>query len=293
MHDSDAICRSVEDLFLNAFDMELSLPTGRRFNGYKDSSVIRWAGHDETTNGKAHAGFVAWGGNANKFGNETLCVHLTGQGCESINMLNSLSDCDLWEVTADVISQHDAKITRLDLAYDDLEGEFGGVGAAVGWYKSGAFCSGGRMPSVKQVGDWITGESRTFYIGKAENGKMMRIYEKGHQMGDLESPWVRYEVQIGSKDREIPVTALMFRDAYMAGTYPAMKFILKVAPVSIPTVVKKRLKVTLDKLTVCASVSYGKLINALTGVGMSASEVVETLRRDGLPSRMFVPPSAC
>lgn len=293
MHDSDAICRAVEDLFLNAFDMELGHPTGRRFNGYNDSANIRWAGHDETTNGKAHAGNVAWGGNRNKHGNDTLCIHLTGQGCESINLQDASSDISLWEQLADAIQQHDAKITRLDIAYDDLEGQYGGVGAAVGWYRQGGFCAGGRMPTINQVGDWINGHGRTLYVGKRENGKLLRVYEKGHQLGDLFSPWVRYELELRSRDRVIPPSALLYRDEVLAGAYPAMEWVLSVRPITIPTLIKKRLRVTLDHLTSYASLSYGRLVNAMAGIGMSAAEIVEGLRRDGLPSRLFIPPSAC
>lgn len=293
MHDSDAICRSIEDLFLNAFDMELGEPTGKRFNGYNDSAVIRWAGHDEKTNGKALAGSVAWGGNRNNAGNDTLCVHLTGQGCESINLLDASGGDNLWAGLVDVIQQHEAKITRLDIAYDDLEGSYGGVSAAVGWYRQGLFCAGGRMPSVSQVGDWINGHGRTLYIGKRENGKLLRAYEKGHQLGDDQSSWVRYELELRSKDRVIPPSAILYRDEVLAGSYPAMAWVLSVRPVSIPTIIKKRLKVTIEHLAAYASLSYGRLVNAMIGTGMSAVEVVQDLRRDGLPSRLFVPPTAC
>ena len=292
MHDDDAICRAVEDLFLNAFDMELGQATGRRFNGYNDSAPIRWAGHDEKTNGKCHAGHVAWGGNRTKFGMDTLCVHLTGQACESINLLNESSPHDLWAGLAEAIQLHAGKITRIDIAYDDLEGQHGGVGAAVGWYKAGGFCAGGRMPSVCQHGDWINGHSRTLEVGKRENGKLLRVYEKGHQLGAQDSHWVRYELELRSKDRDIPVSALLYRDEVLAGSYPALEFVLNVRPVSIPTVIKRRLRTTIDKLTGCASVAYGRLINVMSGIGMSASEIVDTLRVDGVPSRLFVPPSA-
>lgn len=292
MHDDDAICRAVEDLFLNAFDLELGHPTGRRFNGYNDSSPIRWAGHDEKTNGKAHAGYVAWGGNRTKAGADTLCVHLTGQACESINLLNESSPHDLWAGLADGIQMHAGRITRLDIAYDDLEGQHGGVGAAVGWYKAGGFCAGGRMPSVSQCGDWINGHGRTLYVGKRANGKLLRVYEKGHQLGVEDSPWVRYELELRSKDRDIPVSALLYRDEVLAGSYPALSWVLDVRPVSIPTIVKRRLRTTIDRLTECATVAYGRLINVMSGIGMSATEIVDTLRLDGVPSRLFVPPSA-
>ncbi len=37
----------------------------------------------------------------------------------------------------------------------------------------------------------------------ASSAKMLRVYEKGIQLGDLGSPWVRYEVQLGSRDRVV------------------------------------------------------------------------------------------
>lgn len=289
--EDDAILRAVEDIFLNGVDLEAGEPTGRKLNGYQDSAPIKWAGHDIKSNGKAVCGFIAWGGNRNKMGQDTLCVHLTGQGCEHVNLLDAMQG-ERWSGIRMGLEMTAAKITRIDIAYDDLEGERGGIGAAVGWYKDGSFSAGGRQPSVNQAGDWINGHSRTLYVGRRENGKLVRVYEKGHQLGDAESPWVRYELELHSRDRVIPFDALVCPTRYLAGSSPAMEWVSKVSPVPIVTVVCKRLLVTLDHLQGWASVSYGRLINAMTGVGMSAQEIVDTLRVDGLPRRLFVPPAA-
>lgn len=292
VREDDAILRSIEDIFLNGLDLEIGEPTGRRLNGYADSAPLRWAGHDLATNGKALCGFVAWGGNRNKLGNDTLCVHLTGQGCEHVNLLDATNG-GTWSAIVAGLEMVAAKITRLDIAYDDLEGEHGGVGAAVGWYKEGLFSAGGRQPSVNQCGDWINGAGRTLYVGKRENGKLVRVYEKGHQLGDADSAWVRYELELHSRDRVIPFDALLMPTCYLAGSSPAMEFVADVPPVSIVTIVRQRLRVTLDHLQGWASISYGRLINAMTGVGMTAQEIVDELRVDGLPRRLFVPPAAC
>ena len=243
---------------------------------------------------QAVAGYVAWGGNCNKDGNDTVVVHLTGQGCESVNLLDASGEANCWELLADVMIQHNCKITRLDIAYDDLDGEYGGIGAAVGWYRQGGFTNGGRPPSVNQVGDWINGHGRTLYVGKRENGKMLRVYEKGHQLGDDADPWTRYELELHSRDRVIPIASLLYPDEILAGSYPALEFILECRPVSIPTVVRRKLQVTLDHLKKYARIGYGRLVNVMLALSPDdPSAVISDLIRDGLPRRLVVPPAAC
>ncbi len=45
---------------------------------------------------------------------------------------------------------------------------------------------------------------RTLYIGKRENGKMLRIYEKGKHLGNPVSSWVSVELELKGKNRIIP-----------------------------------------------------------------------------------------
>lgn len=281
---------AIED-FLSIFDLECQAPSGRKLNGYQDSAPLLFSGVDARTNGKHQAGFVAWGGNRNKLQQETMCVHLTGHACEHLNVLDAANGL-VWSRMVWLLEQLGAKITRVDVAYDDLTGDHGGIDAAVDWYKSGAFACKGRQPSVSNAGDWINGHSRTLYVGKRENGKLTRVYEKGHQLGDTESPWVRYELELHARDRVIPFDILKTPTAYIAGSCPAMEWVASVPPLSIMTVVKTKLRVTLDHLKGWASISYGKLINAMEGVGLTPDQIVDSLRRDGLPSRLFVPPAA-
>lgn len=95
-----------------------------------------------------------------------------------------------------------AHLTRIDLAYDDFAGETFPVREIPAAWEQGAFDSsvGGRRPILEKRGDWERGDpdqsGLTAYVGKRTSGRMFRIYEKGRQLGDKQSPWVRAEVEL-------------------------------------------------------------------------------------------------
>lgn len=115
------------------------------------------------------------------------------------------------------------RITRIDLAHDDYDGSTYNVDQAKAEFEAGLFGSGGRIPDCEQRGNWYrpNGKGRTFYVGHRVNGKYARIYEKGKQLGDADSPWVRLEVEFKSVDRVIPFDALLNPGEYLAASYPA------------------------------------------------------------------------
>lgn len=100
--------------------------------------------------------------------------------------------------------QQHAKIKRIDLAHDDFSGQHISVAKALDWFHAGGFTVGGRPPAPRYIDDLGTGSGKTLYLGSRENGKMIRVYEKGRQLGDPLSPWVRAEVEIHSTDRVVP-----------------------------------------------------------------------------------------
>ncbi len=295
-HDGDAVGAAVDRAFLGLLGLSMGEATGRRLNGYRDSAPIV-SPVDADSNGESNYGFVAWGGNLTRLGQDTVCVHLTGQACESINLMDDRPDRrkgdGAWSRLYLGLLEHGAKVTRLDVAHDDLTGAAGGIEAAVAAYHAGAFTLR-RPPSVSNAGDWINGRSRTLYVGKRENGKLLRIYEKGHQLGAVDSPWVRYELELHSVDRVIPLDAILDPAGILAGGSPFMADLLaSVEPTPVRTLVRQRLRVTMDHLTHYARVAYGRLVNAMTGTGMTPAEIVRALRVDGLPARLYVPPAAC
>jgi len=181
-----------------------------------------------------------------------------------------------------------ARISRWDGAVDDFTGQYS-VDLALEWFLSGRFGTGGNKPTMRQAGNWAEpdGCGRTLYIGKSANGKMLRVYEKGKQLGDLTSPWVRWEVQFGNRDRHIPLEVLTSPGPYVAAAYDCLGWISEEA-CRIRTV-SKTAQITYESLQHYASVAYGPLINVMMGIEGSADAVVEKLRRAGIPKRMQLP----
>ena len=220
-------------------------------------------------------GFIAKGGESQA---GRWMLQLTGSGCGLV---------DDWEELAALLFDLDAKLTRLDLAVDFLDGEWT-VDDAVGVYAAGGFTSAGRAPSHSLAGDWLGGDAgRTLYVGKSKNGKMLRVYEKGKQLGEPSSEWVRFEVQLGSRDRVIPLDALTEPDRFFAGAYPALADLLEdVAATPIETIGKSGV-VSLGHLVYHMKRCYGKVIDVVsTAVGATDAELVEEVRVIGIPRRL-------
>jgi len=181
--------------------------------------------------------------------------------------------------------EYGGKITRWDGAHDDYEGEHS-VEWAKQQYLAGKFSAGGRQPESRVNGDWVkhVGRGRTLYVGRRENGKCIRIYEKGKQLGDRTSPWVRWEVELHSTDREIPWGVLLEPGNYLAGAYPVTRWISETAS-RIKTKSKSK-QITEDVLFNAMRQSYGPFINYLMDVIGCEKTIIRELRREGKPKRL-------
>ena len=218
----------------------------------------------------------AYGGNGG-----TGFISFSGEACHQISnwtLLVNYLEIDL-----------DARITRWDGAYDDYEGVMN-VNTALRLYQEGLFNNGGRNPLMDQRGNWIEpdGRGRTLYIGSSDNGKLTRIYEKGMQLGIPYHPWVRWETQLGNRDREIPWEAVLEPGKYLAGAYPKATNWISTEQSRIKTL-QKTASIGYESLNHWASVAYGKHINVMMQKEGSAERVIEILRRAGLPRRLSLP----
>ena len=157
-------------------------------------------------------------------------------------------------------------------------------------YQEGLFTNGGRKPLMDQRGNWIEpdGRGRTLYIGSSENGKLTRVYEKGMQLGIPYHQWVRWETQLGNRDREIPWEAVLEPGKYLAGCYPKAMGWISEEQSRIRTI-QKTAEAGYDSLTHWLSVAYGKQINVMMDKEGSAEKVIELIRRSGLPTRLQLP----
>jgi len=152
---------------------------------------------DTQTYKTVRCGSIFYGGNSNR-----PFLQFNGEGCKLL---------DFEKLSKVVDEMHKVRITRCDIAVDDVEGKHGNMLDVVEAYKKRQFARRGNQPSISQVGDWISDSSpkgRTLYVGARTGSAMMRIYEKGKELGMSTSPWIRYELELKAVDYVIPVSIL-------------------------------------------------------------------------------------
>jgi phage replication initiation protein len=218
-------------------------------------------------------GLLAYGGQAQK---GTFHVELNSQACRRIQDWNAIR---LWGETSAAV------ITRVDVAHDDFSAVQVSVERARAWLEEGRFNASGRPPAAELRDDLGSNRGKTLYVGHRGSGKFLRIYEKGKQLGDPTSPWVRAEVELRNKGRVVPWAVVTNAGAYLAGSYPALGFL---------SVEQKRLR-TIQR---AGEISYaamvrnlrtqgGKSLHVMSIVhGGDACEVLTQLVREGVPKRL-------
>lgn len=181
------------------------------------------------------------------------------------------------------------RITRADLAHDVLDGSYYNVDMAFQDYVADGYTCGGRRPSSEMRGNWLhpDGCGRTLYVGKRKNGKFIRIYEKGRELGDKTSEWVRVEVEYKSVDRLIPFDVLLKAGEYLAAAAPALAH-LSEKQSRIETI-QKSVEVTYQASCDAIQHQWGRYIWTICQIEGSAEKAFEKLAREGVPSRLVVP----
>jgi len=221
---------------------------------------------------------VAWGGNG-----DTTFLNIPGDACSRV---------DCWTTLQEFVGHHCGWYTRIDLALDDLAGAHP-IEEAVDRYRAGEFVAGGRPPRISCHGNWIEpdGYGRTLYIGKRQNGKQLVVYEKGKQLGDMLSPWVRWEARYANVDRVLPLDMVTRPREYFQAAYPALEFVGESTGARI-RVRKSQERIAVAELCEHASSAYGGLLGFLMGQGAMPETVVDRLKRDRIPRRLSAPTAA-
>jgi phage replication initiation protein len=120
-------------------------------------------------------------------------------------------------------------LTRIDMAFDDFEGEYFPVRVMREQAREGAFARGGRPPKIELRGAWEQDDPNdsglTLYIGTRMAGKFTRIYEKGKQLGDEASPWVRAEVELHNSCYQLTLDMLLHPTSWFVAFYPVFEVI--------------------------------------------------------------------
>lgn len=218
-------------------------------------------------------GMLAYGGSSQK---NTVYVQISGSGCKLVTNWLAIHD---WAIRCSV------KITRIDIAYDDHTGERINVDSAMEWYEAGLFNTGGRPPKRHLHDDFNDGSGKTFYVGKRGNSKLLRVYEKGKQLGNPDSPWCRAEIEFLAKDQRISWDAVINPDPYFSGAYKALAHLT--SSESSFERLKREETIALQKAIEWCRNSCGQFINLLCCIeSEDHSTVIKLLRRDGIPKKL-------
>jgi phage replication initiation protein len=238
-----------------------------------------WTSKGRGWNGYAHRidlgafGLLAFGGEAQK---GTLHVELNAQACRRLQDWNAAR---LWGET------NSAVITRVDLAHDDLQGDEVSIDTALAWLKEGRFNSNGRPPTAQLIDDLGSNKGKTLYVGRRANGKFLRVYEKGKQLGDESSSWIRAEVELRNKGRAVPWDVVTEAGRYLAGAYPALRFLS--AEQSRLRTVRRAGEISYASMVKNLRAQGGKSLHVMSLVhGGDSSEVLLQVVREGIPKRL-------
>lgn len=238
-----------------------------------------YAHHVRLLAGDQQVGFIALGGERQR---GTFCIELTGAGCAHVKV---------WAELRAKLESAGCRLTRVDVAFDDFRGTHD-LAHCQQLYNEGAFITNGRPPALGYQG-WSDDSGRTLYVGKNAGNQQLCVYEKGKQLGDATSPWVRWEARFGAKYRDIPHDILTDPVAYYAGHYPALDFIRAIGRRMVTHV--KRTAARLASSMRWAKHQYGGLLTVLFRAFPDRREfgiVCESLVKNKLPKWASETPQA-
>lgn len=131
-------------------------------------------------------------------------LHLRASGAVTESALSSVRSLDAG-FDAGVVTRYDVAVdgTLTDVSFEVLAADLDEVAR-----RRSAF--NGRPCVTSVAGDWLGGVTgRTLYVGAPSSELRCRFYEKGVQLGDVGSGWVRFEWQVR------PPGVLLLRDISM------------------------------------------------------------------------------
>lgn len=192
--------------------------------------------------------------------NNTVFFSLTGMGCK-------IADTG-WEQRLHHFLDNvaiDGKISRIDLAHDDLDGRYSSFDWANQKETDNAFMlpKTRNRPACTIAGEFKHGDpynkGLTLYVGNRKNGKVIRCYEKGKQLGDPNSKWFRSELEIHAKKRLIPFDVLLNPTEFFCGAYPYCLELIEIAKKHVGDHTPQ----TVDKMPSIAKESKISLLRAI------------------------------
>lgn len=216
----------------------------------------------------AEYGAVHYGGQR-----DTVLIELKGLGC---NLSAEGWEKRLYDFMKNAVR---CRITRCDLALDFFNGEYTPEQALLD-HDNGFFNNHNMQPKRETRGTaWQKedGTGKTIYIGRVKNARYVRIYEKGRQLGDKDSSWVRFEIQFNHGDIEIPFEILQDSGAYFSGAFPICQTFKNMPEAKRIAVREKTLNMTFEHKVKHGKNAVGGLVRFMRDVGMDDAQIVEML----------------
>jgi phage replication initiation protein len=207
-----------------------------------------------------------------------ICVSMSGTGCGYIRD---------WYVLHRFMRLVDARITRVDLAVDFMDGEFN-LDEARRAYLDNQFATAGNKPLASLYDDLDTGAGKTLSLGNRKNGKTSRIYEKGKQLGNPDSPWTRFEVELHNRDRVIPMDVVIRPSDYWVGQYKISNTLIDAAAERIRTLTAEQ-EISMERYRRYLRLAYGRglhIMRLIDGDNFDAEKLLRDLEVQGVPRRL-------
>lgn len=173
-------------------------------------------------------------------------VNLTGECMDHIHG-------DVAETLTQLVEDLDGQFKRVDIALTTSDGSIGLETVRKAW-ETGGFTTRGRRPDKEERVSSRRTDGQTIYIGKREQPKFVRAYEKGYQlakefslqlkahgMGPIQVEGMRIEgapvedifrveVELKPDPRLFPADIMVNRDTYFAGAYPYLAQLVAAKP---------------------------------------------------------------
>lgn len=115
-------------------------------------------------------------------------------------------------------------------------------------------------------------------IGVRTSDLYLRRYDKGRQLGDPNSPWVRVELEIKNKDTLIPLDILLHPETYFC-QYPWLRNLKNSTAEKLETK-RQRAEITVDASKKIIKTQFGKYLRVLRGLADSDEELLNQLESD-------------
>jgi phage replication initiation protein len=211
-----------------------------------------------------------------------VMIDLTGAGCRWVRD---------WHHVRAVLETFSARLTHVDCAIDDYTGELVSLGELKALAEAGAFKNeGAGAPPISSFHDDMgSNKGCSLYVGQRGH-KQLNCYEKGKQLGDPNSDYVRVEVRLYGKHlkgKTLPFDVLTRPFEYVVGAYDVLAELFAAAETSRPKTVKAAVEATAEAAVRWLSDAAGPLLNLVQASfgGDALQFLIDRVNRDQVPRR--------